>query len=73
MEDAHSVVLKMKNHDNASFFGVFDGHSGSGAAHWCSQNLFEYFEGLESFDQDSITSKCLEADEKLIDLILSYV
>lgn len=73
MEDAHSIVLKMEKHRNTSFFGVFDGHSGSGSAIWCSSKLPEYFDSLDSFTPEEITNRCLDADHDLIEMIYSYV
>lgn len=69
MEDAHSVMLSLKKHPNSSFFGIFDGHSGAGAAKWCSTNLYHYIDENEIINDENIKESCLKADKDLIDLI----
>lgn len=71
MEDAHSVILGLNNHPNISFFGVFDGHNGSGSSKWLSSNLHNYFDNLPSIDEESIKNTCLDVDRDLIELITS--
>lgn len=69
MEDAHSVMLSLKNHPNSSFFGVYDGHSGSGAANWCSKNLYHYIDENDVINDETIKEACLKADRDLIELM----
>ncbi|EPY29540.1 hypothetical protein STCU_04481, partial [Strigomonas culicis] len=38
MEDAHTLQLL----DTGGFFGVYDGHSGSGTAQFCGDNMFDF-------------------------------
>jgi len=64
MEDDHAVKLDLKK--GKSFFGIFDGHSGSAAAHWCAKNLYTYVENIDNLNQDKITTAMLQADEDFL-------
>lgn len=39
MEDFHCIIPKLGNDASKSYFAIFDGHSGSGPAIYCSENL----------------------------------
>jgi serine/threonine protein phosphatase PrpC len=54
MEDRHYWEI-----DNTrAYFGVFDGHAGSGCASWCARNVHVYLDrNLSVFEED----KCLES------------
>lgn len=56
MEDAHSHVLPLREHENLSFFGVFDGHGGDLAAKFAAKHVLTYIRNSDAFDdlQDSI-------------------
>jgi len=63
MEDAHSIVLKMEKHPNYSFFGIFDGHCGSAASKYCSQNLSNSIDEVENLDdQLELTNQIIKVD-----------
>ena len=42
MEDKHVAKTVVKGLKNHSFFGVFDGHAGASASHYCSEHLLDY-------------------------------
>eukprot|EP00047_Mylnosiga_fluctuans_P021596 m.106834 g.106834 ORF g.106834 m.106834 type:complete len:445 (+) comp8955_c2_seq7:562-1896(+) len=44
MEDAHSCVETIESLPGSSYFGVFDGHGGAGAAHYVSKHLLQKIE-----------------------------
>lgn len=50
MEDAHSHVLPMREHEELSFFGVFDGHGGDLAAKFAAKHVLTYIRNSEAFD-----------------------
>jgi len=68
MEDSHTLNLQLPSHDNISLFGVFDGHSGSGASNWCSKNLHEYFDKLNNFNDENIVNTLIEADREFCNI-----
>eukprot|EP01064_Diplonema_japonicum_P027662 TRINITY_DN4046_c4_g1_i1.p1 TRINITY_DN4046_c4_g1~~TRINITY_DN4046_c4_g1_i1.p1 ORF type:complete len:338 (+),score=63.47 TRINITY_DN4046_c4_g1_i1:86-1015(+) len=53
MEDAHSVVLELKgsNKGGCGFFGVFDGHSGKGAARYAAKHLHGKIAETKEFEE----------------------
>ncbi|KAK9763893.1 Protein phosphatase 2C 2 [Basidiobolus ranarum] len=51
MEDAHTTILTLKNLQDTSFFGVYDGHGGRGAAKYCGEQLHERIVKDEAFTQ----------------------
>ncbi|ORX97838.1 protein phosphatase 2C [Basidiobolus meristosporus CBS 931.73] len=51
MEDAHTTLLTLKDLQDTSFFGVFDGHGGRGAAKYSSEQLHEYIVKDEAYIQ----------------------
>jgi len=62
MEDAHSVVLDMKNHPDCGFFAVFDGHNGTLASRWCAKNVPSEMAKLKAFVPKDIEKKMIELD-----------
>ncbi|KAI0519870.1 hypothetical protein KFK09_007331 [Dendrobium nobile] len=42
MEDRHSAALDLCGDPQMAFFGIFDGHGGSKASHFCSENLGDH-------------------------------
>ncbi|PKU76543.1 probable protein phosphatase 2C 2 [Dendrobium catenatum] len=42
MEDRHSASLDLCGDPQMAFFGIFDGHGGSKASHFCSENLGDH-------------------------------
>jgi len=69
MEDAHQHILKMRNHPNYAYFGLFDGHLGDQASKWCADFLHIYLDSLKDFTPENIRGACLRADHDLKDLI----
>lgn len=59
MEDRHLVVISLKDQPpftNWSFFGVFDGHSGTKVAEYSAQNLLQSLMDTKEFKQVFFTS-----------------
>lgn len=79
MEDSHNAVATVtlaKNPQNieSSFFGVYDGHSGSEAAKYLSQHLLENIlqqdGGQDVFSEGSLTKSFLKTDELLTEVCI---
>ncbi|ORX92875.1 PP2C-domain-containing protein [Basidiobolus meristosporus CBS 931.73] len=51
MEDAHTTILKLKDLNDTSFFGVYDGHGGRGAAKYSGEQLHQRIIKDEAFLQ----------------------
>ena len=49
MEDAHTIVLSMEKHQDAAFFGVYDGHCGSACSFYCAENVYQYADEVPDF------------------------
>ena len=62
MEDASSVVLKMQNHPNTSFFGVFDGHGGGDASKFCEAEVAKRLDQLENITRENIHNTVMQVD-----------
>lgn len=41
MEDAHTAMINLPKNHEISFWGVFDGHAGSGTSAYCAKNLLD--------------------------------
>jgi len=66
MEDDHTVKLSLAK-EGHSFFGIFDGHSGAEAAHWCAQTLHKYIENLDVLNQETIAAAMIKADKDFLE------
>lgn len=53
MEDAHTCIGNIAEFPDCSFFGVFDGHGGVGAANYVSTNLLPKIVQLASVGRDA--------------------
>ena len=62
MEDAHSVVMRLPNHPNATFVGVFDGHGGKLAARFCAEHLAQRVDQLDKFTDENLKRVVMELD-----------
>jgi serine/threonine protein phosphatase PrpC len=61
-------AVNLKNHENTSFFAIFDGHGGCKTAEYMSQNILQKFEALENvFDEKAITALCLAIDREYLE------
>jgi serine/threonine protein phosphatase PrpC len=68
MEDAHTILLTLPNHEGVGFFGVYDGHCGNVASTYCDQNMWRYIDQLANFqDQHSIVQKVIECDQYFLE------
>lgn len=54
MEDAHTVILSMKEDKDAAFFAVFDGHGGSRVAQYCGEHLHKDVVETEEYKSGNI-------------------
>jgi serine/threonine protein phosphatase PrpC len=54
MEDAHTTALTLPSHPGSSLLGVFDGHNGTDAARWVSNNLPKFVDDCEDFEEDTL-------------------
>lgn len=62
MEDAHSIVLRLPNHPDTCFVGIFDGHGGQRAAKFCSENLAQRVDLLDEFTDENLKRVVMELD-----------
>lgn len=54
MEDAHTHILKLPGFNKRySFFGVYDGHGGDTAAHYCARHLHEVIAKQDEFASEN--------------------
>ena len=64
MEDRHSV----ESLDNLHFFGVYDGHGGTGAAEFVKEHLHEnFFKAKGETIEERLTSVFLKTDKDFLD------
>jgi len=69
MEDAHTVILKMKNHPMSGFFGIFDGHSGSICSKFVANVLPKNLDKLSQWDEKEIARVVMETDQEFLDAV----
>jgi serine/threonine protein phosphatase PrpC len=65
MEDTHSIQLSLNDstHKNVAFFGVYDGHSGSQASLFCSNQLHNRIAQLtDPMNIQLVKSAVIQAD-----------
>jgi len=63
MEDAHTIILSLPNHEDVGYFGIYDGHCGSAASTYCDQQMWRYIDQIHDFgDHSSIIQKVIECD-----------
>ncbi|TYZ58753.1 hypothetical protein PybrP1_011547 [[Pythium] brassicae (nom. inval.)] len=56
MEDRHTAVADLNGDASQSFYGVFDGHGGDGAANYCVQAMCQNVIREPSFAKDPVTA-----------------
>lgn len=61
MEDAHVYIYNYCDIPDAGYFAVFDGHAGSQAAKWCSENLHDLVRTNILQNDDLLPSKSCES------------
>jgi len=66
MEDAHVAMTKLTRHPDVGFFGVFDGHKGSGAARWFSENVCKGIDNLPVFTEDAFKQTLIDLDQQYL-------
>eukprot|EP01130_Rhizamoeba_saxonica_P016597 TRINITY_DN76_c0_g1_i1.p1 TRINITY_DN76_c0_g1~~TRINITY_DN76_c0_g1_i1.p1 ORF type:complete len:349 (+),score=85.92 TRINITY_DN76_c0_g1_i1:51-1097(+) len=70
MEDAHTIQLQLENHGEYGFFAVYDGHCGSQASRYCSDNLYKYIDNVSDLsDLEAITSVIINADKDFMNSV----
>jgi len=68
MEDAHTIILSMKNHPDSAFFGIFDGHSGCVCSKFIAEVLPNNLDKIPKFNENDITNVVMETDQEFLDL-----
>jgi len=69
MEDAHSIHLTLKKHDNTGFFGIFDGHSGSACSKYVAEQLYINVDDLvqDLTDENTLRKVVMQTDQDFLD------
>eukprot|EP01084_Bolivina_argentea_P296067 509861_1 len=60
MEDQHLCQFTFSNHENYSLFGIFDGHNGSEASQYLSDNLYTKLNSLPDLDDNQAIITAVE-------------
>jgi len=66
MEDFNIVELNLSQHPNIGLFGILDGHNGTDAARWFSENLCKAVDNIPTFTTDSIKQTLIALDEEYL-------
>jgi len=67
MEDAHTIILSLKNHPDSAFFGIFDGHSGSACSKFIAEALPNNIDKITQFTENEISNVVLDTDQEFLD------
>jgi len=68
MEDSHTILMSLPGHENAGYFGVYDGHCGNAASVYCDQNLWRYIDQVSNFNEHTtIVTKVIECDQYFLE------
>lgn len=54
MEDAHTILLSLPKDEEATFFGVYDGHGGAKVANYAADNLYKSLVANQLYQQGHI-------------------
>ena len=71
MEDFYTIIPNFQNDINKSFFGIFDGHSGSDAAIYLKNNLPKIFQNYLIQTNNDINKSLISSFSKIDNEILS--
>jgi len=63
MEDHHTICLRLPNHQNHAFIGLYDGHSGSAASHCLAQQYWRKIDSLPEITKTKLKDIIREMDE----------
>jgi len=66
MEDYYIIELNLVHHPNVGLFGIFDGHNGTAAARWFSENISNVLDNLSSFTSEEIKKAMIDLDEEYL-------
>ena len=71
MEDFHIIIPNFQNDQNKSFFGIFDGHSGSDAAIYLKNNLAKIFQNQLNQTNNDINKSLIQSFSKIDNEIIA--
>jgi len=71
MEDFHIIIPNFQNDQNKSFFGIFDGHSGSDAAIYLKSNLGKIFQNYLNQTNNDINKSLIQSFSKIDNEIIA--
>ena len=71
MEDFYTIIPNFQNDQNKSFFGIFDGHSGSDAAIYLKNNLPKIFQNYLTQTNNDINKSLISSFSKIDNEIMS--
>jgi len=63
MEDFYIIELNLSHHPHTGIFAIFDGHCGTTAARWFSENFCKALDKLPTFSSELIQNTIIELDE----------
>jgi len=67
MEDTHTIQLSLsKPHENSTFVGVYDGHSGDKASSYLKQELWKRLGKEEAINKETITRVLKDIDQDFL-------
>jgi len=66
MEDYFIIELTLSQHPTVGLFGIFDGHNGTMAARWFSENICKALDKLPRFSDELIQKTLFELDEEYL-------
>jgi len=68
MEDAHAFTFEFPHHTGSAFFGVFDGHAGNKCSPYAAENLPNYIDKVDNWDDEkALVQACLDCDEAFLE------
>jgi len=62
MEDDHTIYLRLPQHPQHAFIGVYDGHSGKASSEWLAKFLWQELDKLEEITNEGISEILLQMD-----------
>lgn len=62
MEDDHTIYLRLPQHPQYAFIGVYDGHSGKASSEWLAKFLWRELDKLEEMTNEGISEILLQMD-----------
>jgi len=63
MEDHHTICLRLPNHQDHAFIGLYDGHSGSAASDFLAQQFWREIDSLKEITKSNLDDIVRKLDE----------